>query len=74
MNSDVFQGKWKEIRGKVKEKWGDLTDDELTQIDGHRDRMSGWLQKKFGYDRARADREIENFLVDLDTPANRNRY
>jgi uncharacterized protein YjbJ (UPF0337 family) len=74
VNSDIFEGRWKEIRGRLKEKWGDLTDDDLTQIDGHRDRMSGWLQKQYGYSREQAEHELEDYLVNLDSPAHRDRY
>jgi len=61
MNSDIFRGKWLQLRGAIKSKWGDLTDDDLTQIDGNMDRMAGILQERYGYTRERAEREIEQF-------------
>lgn len=64
MNWDVIEGKWKQIKGSVKEKWGDLTDDELDQIGGNKDRLSGKLQEKYGWAKADADREIDDHFRD----------
>ena len=49
MNWDVVQGKWKQVKGSVQEKWGELTNDELDQIDGNKDRLAGKLQEKYGW-------------------------
>jgi uncharacterized protein YjbJ (UPF0337 family) len=46
MNWDQIEGQWKELAGGVKEKWGKLTDDELTEVGGKRDRLAGLIQKK----------------------------
>ena len=46
MNWDRVQGNWKQFSGKVKEKWGDLTDDDLTQINGNREQLEGRLQAR----------------------------
>lgn len=59
MNWDQVAGNWKQFRGKVREKWGDLTDDELDQIAGKRDQLVGALQKRYGYARDQAEREVE---------------
>ena len=66
MNEDVFEGKWLQLRGRIKEFWGDLTDDELDQIEGRRDRLAGKLQEKYGYSYQQADAEIDRFLRDID--------
>jgi uncharacterized protein YjbJ (UPF0337 family) len=66
MNRDVLEGKWKQIRGRVREFWGDLTDDELDEIGGKRDRLVGKLQERYGYSRMEADREVDRFINDLD--------
>lgn len=66
MNWDIIQGKWDQLKGNVKEKWGDLTDDELTQIAGHQDRLSGKLQEKYGWTKERAHDEINGFFADKD--------
>ena len=65
MNWDTISGQWKQLKGKVREKWGDLTDDELDQIAGKKDQLVGKLQEKYGYTRDQADREIESFSRDL---------
>jgi uncharacterized protein YjbJ (UPF0337 family) len=49
MNADILKGKWKEIKGEAKQKWGKLTDDDLTQIDGKEEQLLGLLQKRYGY-------------------------
>ena len=65
MNTDILAGEWKRLRGKVKEQWGELTDDELDQIEGQRDQIVGLLQKKYGYDRAKAQNEYDRFIRDV---------
>jgi uncharacterized protein YjbJ (UPF0337 family) len=57
MNNDVFEGKWKQLRGQVKEWWGKLTDDDLDKVDGKLDRFLGLLQEKYGYTREQAEEE-----------------
>ena len=64
MNWDVVQGKWKQVKGSVQEKWGELTNDELDQIDGNKDRLAGKLQEKYGWSKDEADREIDNHFRD----------
>ncbi len=63
MNKDQFSGKWKELKGRVKEKWGKLTDDDIAQINGKWDQLSGTLQKKYGWAREQADREINSWCA-----------
>jgi len=62
MNNDVLEGKWKQLRGKVREEWGELTDDELDQIAGRRDQLVGKIQEKYGYTRDEAERQVNEFL------------
>lgn len=59
---DVLQGKWFEMKGHVKEQWGKLTDDDIMQMHGRREELVGALQKRYGYDRAKAEREINAWL------------
>lgn len=61
MNWDRIEGNWKEFKGRAKQQWGKLTDDDLTQIDGRREELSGRLQRLYGYGKDEADREIENW-------------
>ncbi len=62
MNWDTITGNWKQFSGKVKEQWGDLTDDDLTQISGKREQLEGKLQERYGYAKDRAKREIDDFI------------
>lgn len=64
MNWDIIQGKWDQLKGSVKEKWGDLTDDELTQISGQQDKLAGKLQEKYGWSKEKVDEEINGFFKD----------
>lgn len=61
MNKDTWQGDWNILKGKVKEKWGKLTDDDLTQIKGKKDQLLGALQKRYGYAKEVAEKEIANW-------------
>lgn len=54
MNKDIFQGDWKILKGKIKEKWGKLTEDDLTEIKGKKDQLLGKLQKRYGLTREKA--------------------
>jgi len=56
--NDILQGNWKQMKGQVKEWWGDLTDDDLTKIDGKRDKLVGALQERYGYAKDRAENEV----------------
>lgn len=63
MNRNVLEGKWLQLRGAVREKWGDLTDDDLDQIAGKRDKLAGILQERYGYTQIEVEREIDDFLT-----------
>ena len=62
MNWDIIQGKWEQLKGSVKEQWGDLTDDEITQIEGNRDKMAGKLQEKYGWTKTEVDEKMNDFF------------
>ena len=62
MNEDVLKGKWKEIKGGVKEKWGKLTDDDLAQVEGNIEKLLGLLQQKYGYAKDKAEQEYQDFI------------
>lgn len=66
MNEDILQGTWKQIRGKVQEQWGELTDDDLDKIQGKSDQMVGLLQKKYGYTREEAESQYNDFVSAMD--------
>jgi uncharacterized protein YjbJ (UPF0337 family) len=61
MNKDIMQGKWREMKGKVKEQWGKLTDDDLDKIDGKSEQILGLLQQRYGYARDKAEEEYKRF-------------
>ncbi|MBA3602941.1 MAG: CsbD family protein [Parachlamydiaceae bacterium] len=61
MNKEIFDGKWHEVKGKIKEKWGKLTDDDLTEIDGKKEALLGKLQSRYGYAKERAEKELEEY-------------
>ena len=62
MDWDRIAGNWKEFRGKVKEKWGQLTDDELDQINGRREQLEGRIQNRYGYAKDKARQEVDDWL------------
>jgi len=62
MNTDILGGKWTELKGKVKETFGKLTDDDMLQIQGSGDRMIGVIQARYGYGKEQAQQEWENFV------------
>ena len=63
MNADVIKGQWKQLKGEVKRQWGKLTDDELDQIEGNAEKLSGLLQERYGYSREEADRHLDEWLT-----------
>jgi uncharacterized protein YjbJ (UPF0337 family) len=67
MNWNQVEGKWKEFRGDIREKWGRLTEDDLDTIAGKRDKLIGKLQQEYGYARERAEQEVEGFLNQVGT-------
>jgi uncharacterized protein YjbJ (UPF0337 family) len=66
MNKEQFQGQWNQIKGKIKEKWGNLTDDDLTVINGKRDQLVGLLQKKYGKQKEIVEKELAEFEKQFD--------
>ncbi len=65
MNWDQVEGNWKQFTGKVKEKWGQLTDDDLAAIDGKRTLLAGKLQERYGYEKSQAHKELDAFIKAL---------
>jgi len=62
MNNDIFKGKWKQLRGQIQQKWGNLTNDDLDRIKGTQTEFEGLLQERYGYTKERAKQEVDNFL------------
>jgi len=61
MNMDTFKGQWKQLTGKVKERWGKLTDNDLAIVNGIREQLVGKIQEKYGYAREHAEQEVAEF-------------
>jgi len=66
MNWDQIEGNWKQWSGTVKEKWGKLTDDDLTQMAGHRDQLVGRIQEAYGTTKDEAERQVKDWASALD--------
>ena len=64
MNRDQLQGQWKQIKGEAQVMWGKLTNDDLDQIDGNATKLVGRLQERYGYERDKAEKEVDRFLAD----------
>lgn len=62
MNRDQLEGNWKQLKGKVREKWGKLTSDELDVINGKRDQLLGKLQEKYGLAKEEAGKQLDDWL------------
>jgi uncharacterized protein YjbJ (UPF0337 family) len=61
MNKDQAAGGWKELKGKIKQQWGKLTDDDLTVLEGSADELSGKIQKRYGIAKEEAEKQIKSF-------------
>lgn len=65
MNWDQAKGNWKQLSGKVKSKWGKLTDDDMTQIDGKKEELIGKLQVHYGHGKEEAEKHLDEFIKTL---------
>ncbi|HDY2027672.1 TPA: CsbD family protein [Escherichia coli] len=61
MNKGEAGGNWKQFKGKVKEQWGKLTDDDMTIIEGKRDQLVGKIQERYGYQKDQAEKEVDSW-------------
>ena len=61
MNKDIIEGKWTQLKGQAKARWGDLTDDDFDIAKGNAEYLSGRLQERYGWNRERADEEVREF-------------
>lgn len=76
MNWDTIKGQWKQIKGKAKEQWGDLTDDDLDRVEGNRDQLAGRIQERYGLAKDDAERQVDewyqrNFADNRNSPSPR---
>ena len=61
MNEDMIKGKWTQLAGKLKEKWGKLTDADVTRLAGHREYLIGKLQERYGIAKEKAEVQVKEF-------------
>ena len=61
MNWDRIEGNWKQAKGKVKEQWGKLTDDDIALVNGKRDQLAGKIQERYGIGKDEAERQLSNW-------------
>jgi len=66
MNWDRIEGNWKQLKGKIKEQWGDLTDDDIDRIAGKKDQLAGRLQETYGIGKDEAERQIDRWAGSYD--------
>lgn len=60
--AEMLRGKWHELKGKVKQQWGELTDDDVMKVDGKQEELAGLLRQRYGYTNEQAEREINDWL------------
>lgn len=66
MNRHQIEGNWKQLKGHAKEKWGELTDDDLKETEGRRERLVGKLQERYGKTATEASKEVDEFFDELE--------
>jgi len=65
MNWDQIEGRWTQLKGKARETWGDITDDEWDRVAGKREQMVGLIQTKYGDEKAAAERKVDDWMRGL---------
>ncbi len=65
MDSNRIEGSWSELKGKAKHQWGNLTDNDLSQIGGKKDELIGRIQARYGYSKDKAQQEVESWLESM---------
>ena len=77
MNKEQLQGQWQQVKGKVKEKWGKLTDDEITQINGKYDQLIGKIQERYGCKKEQAEEQFNSWKCETtsagSSPSNKSK-
>ena len=69
MNEDIFSGLWKQLKGQVRQQWGKLTDDDLETLGGSKDEVIGRIQERYGWEREKAEMEVNDFFDKHATPS-----
>jgi uncharacterized protein YjbJ (UPF0337 family) len=63
MDANILKGKWLQLKGRVREKWGQLTDDDVDRVGGSVERLVGLIQERYGYAKQQAEAEVDSFLA-----------
>jgi uncharacterized protein YjbJ (UPF0337 family) len=63
MDANILKGKWLQVKGSIREKWGQLTDDDVDRVEGSLERLVGVIQERYGYARQQAEDEVDAFLT-----------
>lgn len=71
MNRDILQGNWKQLKGSIKEQWGELTDDDMMAAEGDFEKLAGRVQERYGITRDEAQRRVDEFLKSHEHVASR---
>ena len=64
MNEDTLKGQWTQLKGRIREQWGKLTDDDLDQIQGRSEQLIGRVQTRYGIARDEAQRQVDTWMRD----------
>jgi uncharacterized protein YjbJ (UPF0337 family) len=63
VDANILKGKWHQLKGSVREKWGELTDDDVDKVGGSVERLIGTIQERYGYQKQEAEKEVDAFLA-----------
>ncbi|MFA5514928.1 MAG: CsbD family protein [Desulfuromonadales bacterium] len=63
MNKEELKGKWNQLKGSIKSRWGKFSDDDIQRIEGEKDKLVGKVQEKYGRSREEAEKEVDDFTT-----------
>ena len=66
MNWDTIEGQWKQLKGRAKQAWSKLTDDDLANLSGKREQLAGKIQERYGVEKQEAERQVDEWMNRLD--------
>lgn len=71
MNDDTLKGQWNQLKGKIREQWGKLTNDDVDQVHGQAEQLAGRIQERYGLAKDEARRQVDDWLDSQETPTYR---
>jgi uncharacterized protein YjbJ (UPF0337 family) len=66
LNKDIMVGRWEQVKSRVKQRWGRLTDEQLNRISGYHDELAGLIRERYGYTHEKARKGVDEFIQRLD--------